>query len=415
MGLVEIPKAPDILKVNNMKRYLSDFNLNIEFVRNCVYDCLNGSSTSSSRWHRYDTAFFLSNYLQEYLKDSNAKIDTSINIKDEIHNILIKDKEKLFPLIDYISKCIYKEIKTRTISLDVIDYKMQYDKMAKKYREIGISSIKQQCYDYIVVNACKQMFLAKIGQYQCASIKNRGQEYGKSAIETWIRSNPKSCKWIFKADVKKFYPSVPHDILKKHIRRDIKNEDIYYIVCFLIDTYKEGLCIGSYLCQFLANYYLSYAYHYVSEQLFTYRRDKRINFINHILFYMDDIILLGANKKYVKKAAMLLEKYLNEELKLTLKDSKQLFPLDSRPIDMMGYKIYTFKTTVRKRIFKNANKIFTRLKGRDNMSLQDAYKVISYYGYFKNSSSKKYINKMKIANTLKIAKEVISNEAKSNI
>lgn len=130
---------------------------------------------------------------------------------------------------------------------------------------------------------------------------------------------------------------------------------------------------------------------------------------------MDDIILFGANKKYVKKAAMLLEKYLNEELKLTLKDNKQLFPLDSRPIDMMGYKIYTFKTTVRKRIFKNANRVFMKLKGREDMSLEDAYKVISYYGYFKNSSSKKYINKMKITNTLEIAKEVISNEAKSNI
>jgi len=52
---------------------------------------------------------------------------------------------------------------------------------------------------------------------------------------------------------------------------------------------------------------------------------------------------------------------------------------------------------------------------KNEMSLGDAYKVVSYYGYFKHSCSKKYIKKIKLNKTLKKAKELISNEAKSNI
>ena len=79
---------------------------------------------------------------------------------------------------------------------------------------------------------------------------------------------------------------------------------------------------------------------------------------------------------------------------------------------MMGYKIYTYKTTVRKRIFSRANKVFIRNKGKDNITLEDSYKIISYYGYFKYSFSKKYIKKVKFKKSLEIAKGVISNESK---
>lgn len=83
---------------------------------------------------------------------------------------------------------------------------------------------------------------------------------------------------------------------------------------------------------------------------------------------------------------------------------------------MMGYKIYSYKTTVRKRIFDRANKVYVKMKNPKNeMSLGDAYKVVSYYGYFKHTYSKKSAKKVKLDKTVKKAKEVISNANKSSI
>lgn len=398
-----------------MKRYLSKFDLSYEFVKYSIYDCLDGTTSGKQRWTRHDTSCFIAEYVQKWVSQYTSDIPPAHILAKKIRKIARTDRTVLHKMVDYIAKEMYLEIINHNIQLSPIMYEERYDTSAKKMRNIGIASMKQQCYDYIAVNACKKMFLAKIGHYQCASLSEKGQIFGKNAIETWIRTNPKQCKWVFKCDIKKFYPSVNHDIIKKYLRRDIKNDRVLYLLYTLIDTYDEGLCIGSYLSQFLVNYFLSYPYHYVSEMLYTTRRDNRINLVNHVLFYMDDILLLGSSKKNVKKASKMLEEYLNN-MDLRLKPSYQLFPLDSRPIDMMGYKIYTYKTTIRKRIFDRANKVYLKAK-RNNfeLTLEDAYKVVSYHGYFKHSWSKKYFKKVKLKKTLKNAKEVISNASKSSI
>ncbi len=399
-----------------MKRYLKNFNLSLDFVTNSIYDCLDGQTCGKQRWTRHDTACFIAEYYKKWLSEHRFDIPSDSVLIEEIREKARNARYELYPIVNWICREIYSEIKNKTLTFSPIQYEDRYDKVAKKTRTIGISGMKQQCCDYIAVNACKKMFLAKIGHYQCASLKRKGQVFGKQAIETWIRTNPKKCKYCWKGDVKKFYPSVNHDMLKGLIDRDVANEDVKYLMFTLIDTYDEGLCIGSYLCQYLANYILSYAYHYVTEMLYVERRGKRINLVNHALFYMDDLLLIGSNKKNVKMASKSLEKYLNDKLKVTLKPTYQLFPIDSRPIDMMGYKIWTYKTTVRRRIFNNANKVFIRYKNPKNtMTLKDAQRIVSYYGYFKHSYSYKYSKKVKLNVTLNKAKEMISNASNCNV
>lgn len=393
-----------------MKRYLKDFQLNYEFVKASIYECLN-----RQRWTRSDTSWMLAEYAQKWTFQYTTKFQSKYKLAKNIRRVAYKDKTKLYNLVDFMAMKIYEEIIERKVELPYIRYEKRIDAGSLKEREIGIASMKQQCFDYIAVNACKKMFSAKIGHYQCASLKEKGQVFGKSAIETWIRTNPRKCQYVWKGDIKKFYPSVNHEILKTLLKRDIKNNLILYLLFCLVDTYKEGLCIGSYLSQYLANYYLSYAYHYVTEFLYTERRGKRNNLISHVLFYMDDIIMFSPNKKNLKMASRKLEKYLNEKLDLKLKPTYQLFPLDSRPIDMMGFKIYKSKTVVRKRIFTKANRLYKKvLKNNFNMNLIEAYRVISYNGYFRHSYSHKYIEKVKLDKTLFKAKEVVSH-ANSNI
>ena len=399
-----------------MKRYLKHYDLSLEFVRYSIYDCLDGSTSGKQRWTRHDTACFIAEYWKKWMSEHGFDVPSDNVLIEEIRDKARNDRSRLYPIVDWICREIYKEIKTRTLTFPPITYEDRYDKVAKKTRRIGISGMKQQCCDYIAVNACKQMFLAKIGHYQCASLKRKGQLFGKQAIETWIRTNPKKCKYCWKGDVKKYYPSVNHKILKKLIDRDIADLDVKYLISCLIDTYEEGLCIGSYLCQYLANYMLSYAYHYVMEMLYVERRGKRIKLVNHALFYMDDLLLIGSSKKNVKMASKLLETYLHEKLGLSIKPTHQLFPINSRPIDMMGYRIYTYKTTVRKRIFNNANKVFVRYKNPNNViELEDARKIVSYYGYFKHSYSYKYMKKIKLNITINKAKGVISNATKCTV
>lgn len=404
-----------------MKRYLKDFKLDVPFIEDAIYECLNSRGNSKKRWKRLDVAYFLSDYLILLNRSRGLnRHDLAHYINDYIMSH--EDFKKAFTnLIHDIALSLYQEISTQSITLEPIKYIDKVDVSSGKIRKIGLATIKQQVYDYIAVKACKTMFLNKIGTYQCASIKGRGQTYGKKAIEKWIRKNPKKCKWVWKGDIEKFYPSVPHDKLKKLLKRDIKNSIVIYILFTLINTYIKGLCIGSYLSQFLANYFLSYAYHYLSEKCFKIRHKRngtiqRVRLLHYVLFYMDDIVIFGSSKKHLKLCIKALKRYLCVYLGLKIKCNEQLFKLDSRPIDMMGFKIYTFKTTIRKRIFKRANKLVSKYRNPKRlMSLKDARSFMSYKGYFDNSNSFKYKLKHKFKRISECARKVIKNENKGII
>lgn len=389
-----------------IKKYLKNFDITEEIVRECIYDCL-----EHNRWKRRDTSYMLAEY---YEKMIHTKIDTYF-IARALRSTAYRDKTELYPIVDFISSEIYKEIKERRIKLEPIAYQTRKDHSNGKIREIGISSMKQQLYDYIAVNCCKKMFMAKIGTYQCSSIKGRGQLYGKKAIERWFHRNPKKCKWIVQCDIKKYYPSVNKTILKSLLFKDIANKDVIYILNTLIDSYKNGLCIGSYLSQYLANYLLSYAYHYIDEHCFKIRRGKRKNLVWKKLFYADDVFMCGSDKRDVKLALKMLENYLSDELDLSIKSGWKLHNIDSFPTDMMGYKIGKKNTTVRTRIFSRADKLYRKYKDtRIQIPKNDARTMISYYGYFKHSNSKNYMAKTKVDRTLNNAKELIRYETCNN-
>lgn len=384
-----------------MKRFCKNFKFTQSYIEMCLCECI------KKRWRRKDVAHFLAEYAIKHKLTSNNIYD----VAERIHDYILSDpdsrkliKKYLFPMI---ARDLLKEINTDQIKLRKIHYQERVDQASGKTRRIGIASIKQQVYDYIAINAIKPMLNAKIGAYQCASIKGRGQIYGKRKIERWIRKDPFATKYYCKEDIYHYYPSIPHDKLKKLLRRDIKNDAIIRVIYHLIDTYDEGLCIGSYLCQYLANYYLSYAWHYIDNNCYTYRRGKRINYVSKKLFYMDDIILFSPNLKNLRKARKMLHSYLKNDLGIRFKSDNNYHRGDER-VDMMGYKISRSHTTIRKRNWKRIRRLLIRYKNQNrNMTEEVARKLISYNGMIVNSNSVKIKKKYNAVRTINRAKGVI--------
>lgn len=389
-----------------MKRYNKDFKYTKEFIKECIYLCLN------RRWRRTDVSYFFAEYIIKFgLNNGLSKHRVAKHIR---HNFIAVDKTLLNGLIDRIAYDMLNDINNRRIEFKPIVYQERFDSGSNKVRKIGITTIKQQIFDYIAVKSCENMFLAKIGYYQCASLKGKGPLFGKQAIEKWIRKNPTKSRYYFKCDIKKCYPSVNRNRLLLLLKRDIKNKDILYVLETLIRTYDRGICIGSYLSQHLANYYLSYLYHYVSEKLVRTRkcrngRMKTINIVTHVLFYMDDIIVFTSKKAYLKIIARKLERYAREFLMLRLKDNKLFGDVNSRFIDMMGYKIYAHKTTIRKRTFYRIRRLLFKARQCCNvMPIKLARQIACYYGYIKHTDSYKFRKKYKVDSIIKKVREVIS-------
>ncbi len=397
-----------------MKRYCKNIKLDADWIKSSMLECL------SDKWDRLDVAGFLAEYqeAQEPLPKRAA------------HKMIRADRTWADPLIEKAAAEMAQEIRDRKVTFPAIHYSMRYDGNSGKIREIGVESIKQQVYDYVAVNALMELFNRKIGKYQCASIPGRGQVYGKKAIEKWIRKNPAKTRVGAKGDVHHCYPSINISKLMKLLRKQVKNEDLLYLVEILVRSYRQGLSIGSYLSQWLCNYYLSFAYHYAEQELAKVRKsrkgpEKRVRLIYAVIFYMDDILILGSRKADVRKAMQLLVKFFKDELDLEIKANWKLFQVDyigkdgrhhGDCIDMMGYKIYRDHTEVRRNIFLRSRRAFVRLRKqvqrRMGIALDLAYRCVSYFGWYKNSDSTNFKKKYGIEQLMKYAKRRVSIESK---
>lgn len=409
-----------------MKRYLSNFKLTEQFVLKSMLECLSHKTNNKVRWERKDTSYFLADY---YIKGGFAESENIHEAADFIHNDIHNNFTFYHDVLTpYIARELFLEIKNRDIQLSPIKYQKRVDPSSGKIREIGITSIKQQVYDYICVNALKPMLDAKIGYYQCSSIKNRGPKHAKKEIEKCIRQKHRRTRYVIKSDVKKCYQSIKRSILFSLLKRDIKNNDVLYLATALVSTYSNngvGLCIGTYLSQYLANYFLSYAYHYATEMAYVNRKDRKtgkirkIHPFTRVVFYMDDMIFIGANKKCMKRAMKMNIEYLKNNLGLELKhDTYQVIDLfePGSFVDVVGYRFYKDHTTIRRIIFRRiSNDVKIIRKYGVSTDPKVCRGFMSRHGFVKVSDSTKFKRKSKYDAAYQTAREVIRNEAKSNV
>ena len=141
---------------------------------------------------------------------------------------------------------------------------------------------------------------------------------------------------------------------------------------------EKGLPIGSLLSQYLANFYLSSFDHYCKERLR----------IKYYFRYMDDIVVLGHSKEYLHKVNKQFHYILEKHFDLKIKENWQVFPVDDRGIDFIGYRLFRNKIILRKRIYKRARYIFSR--GYVHKALP------SYYGWSKHANVKQFMKKHEV-------------------
>ena len=270
-------------------------------------------------------------------------------------------------------------IEGRKLTLPAITYFERTEPTSRKTRLIGREPAMQQYLDYVAVMALQPMLDAKIGYHQCASIKGKGQAHASRFLKRWVRNRKN--KYYVKIDIRKFYESVDREVLFSMLRHDVANPDLVWLVEALINTHKKGLNIGSFLSQYMANYYLSGAYRYAND-LHKFRRGKRIKLAPHILTYMDDWVFIGRSKSDVKSAVRQTIAYIENELHLTVKPWK-VCKIDAEPVDMVGWVFRRDRTSVRAAIFIRARRSFMRAAKQAVIKPRLAARCISYWGYFK--------------------------------
>lgn len=259
------------------------------------------------------------------------------------------------------------------------------DKSSGKERTIHIvpyfpdGLVHQLC-----VHVMQDVLMRGMYRWSCASIPGRGNKCAGDYVRRALDRDPKGTKYCLKMDIYHYYPSISPRRLIWALARKVKDKKFLKLVYDIIVSNPEGgLSIGYYINQWLANYYLETLDHYILT----------LPGVKHYVRNMDDMVILGPNKKQLHKARVAVQTFLARRLGLCLKENWQVFPVKARGIDFVGYRYYPKYTIMRRRNFlrfaRQSRRVQRRIEAGRPISFHMAAGFLSRAGQLKHCDAHK--------------------------
>lgn len=258
-----------------------------------------------------------------------------------------------------------------------------------------------------------------------SAIPGRGIHSALEKMEHCMRTDIPHCQYCLKLDVKHFYQSINHEILKDRYRRIFRDPDLLWLLDEIIDSIataepedherlsslvdldnaplsrwvfgrdresaaerKErylaspiGVPIGNYLSQYSGNLYLADFDRWIKEECG----------IRYYFRYMDDVVIFADSKDKLHQLRRDVDHYLQSNLRLTLKDNWQVFPTYKRGVDFLGYRVFLHYTLLRKSTCIKFKKKMKAIKHKRSIgkpiNYTDFCSFHSYDGWLKSCNS----------------------------
>lgn len=271
-------------------------------------------------------------------------------------------------------------LESESYSLKKEDYSFELINDKGKERELyKLPYYPHRIIQWAIINVTMPIFMKNFTDCTYASLKKRGIHLAVKKLRYNLGEDKQGTKYCLKLDIKKFYPSINNQILMNKIERKFKDIRFLNLMRTIIFSMGDkGIPIGSLLSQYLANFYLSSFDHYCKEIL-------KLKYYHR---YMDDIVILHSDKRFLHGLKIKFDKVLDKYYDLTIKSNWQIFPVDARGIDFVGYRFFHNRLILRRRIYIKSRYVFSR-----------PYKhkaFYSYYGWCKHTNMIPFMEKYKI-------------------
>lgn len=262
-----------------------------------------------------------------------------------------------------------------------------------KQRHIHKAEVRDRVLHHAVYSVLNPLFEPTFISNSFSCRVGKGTHKGIAALKKMIvkvsRNYTKPC-FILKCDIKKFFGTVEHSILKSILKKRIKDERVLWLLEEIISSFRsdqsnvffsKGVPIGNLTSQLFANIYLNEFDQFVKHKLK----------IKYYARYTDDFVIASTGKDYLQNILKPVGFFLKEKMMLDLHPDKISIRKCSQGVDFLGYitlphyRLVRIKT--RKRIFRKLRERSTEYKAGkiDRRSLNQTLQ--SYLGVLTHAST----------------------------
>ncbi|OGY43721.1 MAG: hypothetical protein A2820_02175 [Candidatus Buchananbacteria bacterium RIFCSPHIGHO2_01_FULL_40_35] len=224
-----------------------------------------------------------------------------------------------------------------------------------KPRHIHKASVRDRLVHHVIYRVLYPYFDSKFifDSFSCRRGKgthramNRFQQYGRQVS----RNNTRTA-WILKGDIRKFFASIDHKILRDILSRQIRDNDVVRLLGEVIGSFQTkdkpniGLPLGNLTSQLLVNIYLNEFDYFIKRKLK----------IAYYVRYADDFVIISDDKRWLANQIRPISDFLFNNLQLQLHSDKVFIKSLASGVDFLGWVHFprhrVLRTATKRRMLK---------------------------------------------------------------
>ena len=256
-----------------------------------------------------------------------------------------------------------------------------------KPRNIHKAVVRDRVLHHLIYKELYWYFDARFifDSYSCR--KNKGTHRAFKRFKVFAdkvsKNNTRTC-YVLKCDIRKFFASIDHDILRSILKRHIEDQEILWLINQVVKSFSTvregvGLPLGNLTSQLLVNVYMHEFDMFLKQGLR----------VKYYIRYADDFVILSDDKIYLEGLLLKIKEFLNTKLKLDLHPDKVYIKTYASGVDFLGWVHFPYHRQIRS---TTKRKALRKLKGYPKPQT-----VISYRGLLGHGNTYKVQKKAGIA------------------
>lgn len=197
--------------------------------------------------------------------------------------------------------------------------------------------------------------------------------------------------FVLKCDIRKFFPTIDHQLLLNIISQRIKDDDVLWLVKVIINSFSsefsskidgnKGTPIGNLTSQLFTNIYMNEFDQYI----------KNFLKVKYYIRYTDDFVIIHHDRNYLLNIKNEVSDFLKTKLQLSLHPKKIQMRKYKQGTDFLGYvtlpKAKVPRTKVKRRIFKKL-KLYSQQFKEGKITEEKLLQFVnSYFGVLSHANA----------------------------